>query len=171
MKRGVMITTVTETYPPTTKQEREGAQKQSASGHLPINLLELKWGVLAVHTPGDVVRFKDLIGRQSGSRGVFALSKWDWANPKPENGVVNRHAGGLDPVDWSSFDSTCKLVVLSRGVTTDLRVRYEQVHAIRGALNNPIVLVLNSSLAVDVINQLLISHFDEGLCFLLHSTC
>lgn len=171
MEENERTTSVTQTYPPVTKQEQNVAQHQNISGLFPITSFELKWGVLTANSPGGALNFKDLRGQQSGPRGAFALSKWDWAEPKPKNGVINRHAGGLDPVDWSSFDSNCKLVILSRGVTFDLHIRYEQVHTIRAAFNNPIVLVLNSSLAVDVINRLLISQSDEGLCFLIHSTC
>jgi hypothetical protein len=170
MKGGTRTTSVTRTYPPVTMQEHAATQHKHR-GIYSMSSLKLKWGVVTANISAGQIRLKDNIGQQSGPRGTFALSMWDWTNPKPTSGVVNRHAGGLDPVDWSSFDNSCKLVILSRGVTSGLLVRYEQMHAIRATLDNPIVLVLNSSLAVDVINQLLFSQSDDGLCFLIHSTC
>ena len=163
---------MTSSHPPATKYEQEAAARQQRPiVSVPVGSIELKWGVTTVHTPEGALIFKDLQGQRFGAKGMYALASWDWANPRPESGVVNRHGYGLDPVDWKSFSQDCKLFVISRGVTSDILVRFEQVHRVRDAFGGSMVLVLDSALAVDVINQLLASNFDEGLCFLIHSTC
>lgn len=164
-------TLVTATYPPVTNQEVEAALNQKLEVTIPVSFLELKWNVITIHTSGKTMIFRDLKGQHQTAKSTFLLAPWDWTTPRPENGVFNRHAGGLDPVDWKPFDDSCRLFVISRGVTSALLVRYEQLHAMRAAFNNPIVLVLDSTLAVNVINQLIASQSDEGLCFLIHSTC
>ena len=162
---------MTSSHPPVSKQEHDAAQQQKPASILPVSFIDIKWGVITVHDLDSTIIFKDLQGQQRNTKGMYALASWDWAHPKPENGIVNRHEHGLDPVDWKSFRSDCKVFVISRGVTNNINVRYEQLHRMRDALDDRIVLALDSAFAVDVINQLIINEFDEGLCFLLHSTC
>lgn len=167
--KGNVISPVTINYPPVSTRERESA-KQTRLVEAGVNSFELKWGVITVQTLKGPVTFKDIQGQYRGSENTFILSSWDWTKPMPQSGVRDRHADGLDPVDWKPFTNDCRLFVISRGVDNALLVRYEQLHAIRSAFNDSIVLVLNSTLAVDIINRLLDSKY-EGLCFLVHSTC
>ena len=106
---------VTSSYPPASKQEHDAAQQQrSAFIHPSVSWISN--GVLSrCNDLKSSIIFKDLQRTTTEiTKGIMHWHHGTGPNPKPENGIVNRHEHGLDPVDWKSFSNDCKLLSFPR---------------------------------------------------------
>ena len=163
------------------KAAADNAMQLSMISMIFVDRLELKLGVLTMYDEHNRPQiYKDargiIGGRSKDGIQESTLANWNWASPAP-TGSKNRHAAGLDSVDIAYFDGKgCDIFIASRGVTNDLQVSFENFHSLRNTVKasdggKPKVLVADSAMCVDMINELIASRYGGNVCFLLHSTC